>query len=521
MMKKKMIAMMTMCLVLAGCGTGKAENLDASDVLPDYFTDAGQVEELAMNEVTYMEPNTGYTIVAPSWNGHDSSIYFHTDAMNYRKNIHVTQYSGDFGYDWTTDVVDISKHKDSTDILEVLFPQFEREDISTLPGGTWYTNLEYEILFTENINGIEMTKFQGTFERADRMFADEENSVYSFVAYGIDASQVPVLVIGYDTHSDIEEYGETFIPELSETLDKMVKTFQDGTNTYEKIPPVGPALMYDGNKGCGSFELGSGYKIYSPEEISEIVNNLEISHLSCKKNIDGVITKTYLSLKNNSAYPITRDLALYLNLDLIIGDKKYDADIEWVDEQDYTVVVLEEKLKGVESLEGATVEVSVPSRYNVRAEYTNNVAVYSLDGTTDIVLNSSEHLSEGDYILHEDGHISKLEMSIEGQEEATDGLMNYKIYVGIAYFPNREYAFQDEKFYDAAGNELVKEDIKTYSDIQGDRVAYSSMGGGNIHFYVGPGFSFEDTSKLPAKFVGRIAGKEYTVDLLSLYEKVK
>lgn len=526
-MKKRIVALMAMCcILLAGCGSQNTngaengENADVSELLPDYFTDAGLVEELAMNEVTYMEPNTGYTIVAPSWNGNDNGMFFHTDAID-RKNIHVTQYSGDFGYDWTTGLVDISGHKDSTDILEVLFPQFEHEVLGVIPTSEWYTNLKYDILSTETINGIEMTKFEGTFERADRSYADEENSVYSFVAYGIDASQVPVLVMGYDTHSHVEEYGETFIPELSETLDKMVQTFKDGTNTYEKIAPVAPALMYDGNKGFGSFELGSGYIIYSPEEISEIVNNLEISYLSCKKNIDGVITQTYLAVKNNSPYPITRDLQYYLNFKITVGDKTFSTDTEWVDEENYTLVALEEKLKGVESLEGATVEVSVPARYNVRAEYTNNVATYGLNGATDIVLNSSNQLGVGDFILHDDGHISMLEMSIEGEEAATEGLMDYEIYVNVAYFPNREYEFKDGKFYDAAGNEMVKADIKTYDDIEGDRVACYSINSEVVHFYVGPGFSFENTTKLPVKFVGSIAGKEYTVDLLPLYEEIK
>lgn len=183
----------------------------------EMITVAGEEYVLAdFFEHYYNDLYSRFCMNLPGFNGAragDSVIY----AKGMR--IYIAEYSGDVENafsDWDKDNIDISTYEDSTDIFEILFPDVCNREFNS------DDDVEYtvEVVSTEQINGVEMTKFQGEVVYS---ITDTSDETYPFVAYGIKGAKTPVLVFAYDTAQD----GVSLYEDLVKIVDYMVTTYKD------------------------------------------------------------------------------------------------------------------------------------------------------------------------------------------------------------------------------------------------------------------------------------------------------
>ena len=137
----------------------------------------------------------------------------------YCEAIYITQYSGEVGDDVQKDLIDMTQYTDSTDIFDVLIKNIDHEFF----GATVWSLVEYsvEVVETKEVNGLEMTKFEGTIT-ADHRYEDD-NRTFPVVAYGIKAKDTPVLVMCIDKTKDQSRH-EIWV----DKIDILVDTFRDG-----------------------------------------------------------------------------------------------------------------------------------------------------------------------------------------------------------------------------------------------------------------------------------------------------
>lgn len=162
-----------------------------------------------------------------------------TYTLTQYKNLIVTKYSGDLGDEEQKERIDMSQYQDSTDILDLLIGNVGSE-LTSYPEDYPYndawdvivTDYDVEILETKEINGCEVTKFEGTvtFESSYRK-DDDEPDVYTdwYTAYGFKTEKTPVLLLLRQNMDIIdEEYIEDVRQELRDDLELIATTFKEG-----------------------------------------------------------------------------------------------------------------------------------------------------------------------------------------------------------------------------------------------------------------------------------------------------
>ncbi len=184
----------------------------------DESSDLSYPEDLAY---LYTEDCFGYSIrLLPYYNiamGYGYVSY--EGEMNCSEVIYVTQYSGEVGNEEQLERIDMSKYGDSTDIFDLLIWNIDHE----LYAGMGENLIDYtvEIVETKEINGVEMTKFEGEIKTYFK-YTDEELT-YPIVAYGIKSSKTPILVSCIDRTEDSSSH-EIWV----DKIDDVVSTFKDG-----------------------------------------------------------------------------------------------------------------------------------------------------------------------------------------------------------------------------------------------------------------------------------------------------
>lgn len=236
-MKKKLAVLMgvvSLAASLCACGektlpqentTESVENVvnevKESEDTEEVFAGIDSTEDLADLTYRYTENRFGYSInILP---------YYHTEAgygyvsyegdMSFSEVIYITQYSGEVGDQEQSERIDMSEYEDSTDIFDLLIGNIDLE----LFGGRGFSLVDYDVeaIETQEINGVEMTKFEGTLT-AYYKYVDE-NYTYPIVAYGIKSAKTPILVCCIDRTKDRSSH-ETWV----DKIDVMISTFQDG-----------------------------------------------------------------------------------------------------------------------------------------------------------------------------------------------------------------------------------------------------------------------------------------------------
>ena len=174
----------------------------------------------------YKEDCFGYSINLPSdYNETSGYGYVSHEAYNGELSltrseaVYITQYSGEVGDEEQLERIDMSQYEDSTDIFDLLIGNIDDELFSS----SYYSlvNTNVEIVETKEINGVEMTKFEGTLT-AYHEYVQQE-CTYPIVAYGIKSSKTPILVSCIDRTEDSSRH-EIWV----DKIDDVVSTFKDG-----------------------------------------------------------------------------------------------------------------------------------------------------------------------------------------------------------------------------------------------------------------------------------------------------
>lgn len=173
----------------------------------------------------YTENRFGYSIrLLPDYNTEKGYGYASYEAVDGKLSrvtsevIYVTQYSGEVGDEEQLERIDMSQYEDSTDIFDLLIWNIDHELFSAM--GENLIDYSVEIIETKEINGVEMTKFEGEIKT---FYVDlKEEYTYPIVAYGIKSSKTPVLVSCIDRTEDFSRH-EIWV----DRIDDVVSTFQD------------------------------------------------------------------------------------------------------------------------------------------------------------------------------------------------------------------------------------------------------------------------------------------------------
>ncbi len=189
----------------------------------DESSELSYPEDLAYR---YTENRFGYSInLLNDYNTEEGYGYVSYEAVDGKLNkvtsevIYITQYSGEVGDEEQLERIDMSKYGDSTDIFDLLIWNIDHE----LYAGTAENLVDYsvETVETKEINGVEMTKFEGEIKTYYK-YTDEE-IIYPIVAYGIKSSKTPILVSCIDRTEDFSRH-EIWV----DKIDDVVSTFKDG-----------------------------------------------------------------------------------------------------------------------------------------------------------------------------------------------------------------------------------------------------------------------------------------------------
>lgn len=136
--------------------------------------------------------------------------------------IYITKYAGDVGDEGQKERIDMSQYEDSTDIFDLLIDNIHYDIYDGY--NKEVVNYEVDILETKEINGYEMTKFEGKlYTVTDRGKNWEYEAAYPIVAYGIKADTVPILVCCIDQTKDSSRH-EYWV----DKIDDIVSTFREG-----------------------------------------------------------------------------------------------------------------------------------------------------------------------------------------------------------------------------------------------------------------------------------------------------
>lgn len=259
-MKKKLVVLLCNIMVLAmvGCGSegvegsagatgvtdslvqenvgdgensvSKEENQDndrETDTSENLTSEAEEVPEGL--SFYYEEDVFGYSVYLPNaYNQTEGYGYAsYVPKINYEgetdisdcERIYITQYSGDVGDDRQKERIDMTQYEDSTDIFDLLISNIEIE----LWAGLGYLLEDYsvEILETKEINGIEMTKFQGVLNVGYDLSPDWKWT-WNITAWGIKAEGTPVLICAIDQTEEQSEHEY-----WAEKIDEIAATFRN------------------------------------------------------------------------------------------------------------------------------------------------------------------------------------------------------------------------------------------------------------------------------------------------------
>ncbi len=133
--------------------------------------------------------------------------------------IYITQYSGEVGDEEQLERIDMSQYEDSTDIFDLLIGNIDHELYAA--SGYSLVGSDVSIVETKDVNGIEMTKFEGTITAYQKDVQQEFS--FPIVAYGIKSSKTPILVSCIDRTKDSSRH-EYWV----DKIDDVVSTFKDG-----------------------------------------------------------------------------------------------------------------------------------------------------------------------------------------------------------------------------------------------------------------------------------------------------
>lgn len=241
-MKKKIVSMLlVLSMVMGVCACGKEggtkeETSNDTDVVVETEVDATESESESVVESEhpewlghlYTENNFGYSM----W---ITNIEYGSVGYGYQclgtaeektEKIYITQYSGEVGDERQLEEIDMSTYQSSEDIFDLLAPNINPEIFDTKGFGYTMSDYSVEIIETKEVNGVQMTKFEGimnvVFDASEAGFTDIENYEYPFVAYGIAAKNTPVLVTCIDQSED-QRYHEEWLTKI----DELVATFKD------------------------------------------------------------------------------------------------------------------------------------------------------------------------------------------------------------------------------------------------------------------------------------------------------
>lgn len=134
--------------------------------------------------------------------------------------IYITKYSGEVDEE-QKERIDMSQYEDSTDIFDLLIDNIYYDYYKSYP--TEIVNYEVDIIETKEINGYEMTKFEGKLDTVSYPGKKwEYKKTYPIVAYGIKANTVPILVCCIDQTEDSSRH-EYWV----DKIDDIVSTFRE------------------------------------------------------------------------------------------------------------------------------------------------------------------------------------------------------------------------------------------------------------------------------------------------------
>lgn len=136
----------------------------------------------------------------------------------YSEITYVTQYSGEVGDEEQKERIDMTKYNTSSDIFDLLIGNIDTELFS----GYSYSLKDYsvEAIETKEINGVEMTKFEGSITVYNDLL--EMDYTYPVVAYGIKASETPVLICCIDRTKEQNRHAY-----YVDKIDEIAATFRD------------------------------------------------------------------------------------------------------------------------------------------------------------------------------------------------------------------------------------------------------------------------------------------------------
>lgn len=137
--------------------------------------------------------------------------------------IYITKYAGDVGDEEQKERIDMSQYEDSTDIFDLLIDNLNYDFYDWIP--MEIVNYEADIIETKEINGYEMTKFEGKLDTVSDPGKEwEVQYTYPIVAYGIKGDKVPILVCCIDQTLYQEDSNHEY---WVEKIDDIVSTFQE------------------------------------------------------------------------------------------------------------------------------------------------------------------------------------------------------------------------------------------------------------------------------------------------------
>lgn len=243
-MKKRIVSILlvlSMTVGVCACGKGEGKKEEASNDTSVVAENEVDEEETDTDEMTdaenehpewlghlYTENNFGYSMWITNIEYGAAGYGYEClgEAKEDAEKIYITQYSGEVGDERQLEEIDMSSYQSSEDIFELLVPNFNPEIFDTKGFGYTMTDYSVEILETKEINGVQMTKYEGilnvVFDFSEGGFSEITNYEYPFVAYGIAAKNTPVLVTCIDQSED-QRYHEEWLTKI----DEMVATFKD------------------------------------------------------------------------------------------------------------------------------------------------------------------------------------------------------------------------------------------------------------------------------------------------------
>lgn len=193
-----------------------AQVAEAPEGLNDYYVEDKFGYSVYLPKAFNQTEGYGYSAHVPKINSTEQ-----TDISDCEV-IYVTQYSGEVGDDEQKERIDMSQYEDSTDIFDLLIGNIEHELWAGL--GFLLEDYSVEILETKEINGIEMTKYQGVLNVGYDL-SEDWKWTYHITAWGIKAEGTPVLICAVDTTEEQSEHEY-----WAEKIDDIVETFRNGSS---------------------------------------------------------------------------------------------------------------------------------------------------------------------------------------------------------------------------------------------------------------------------------------------------